>query len=180
MRSQESKILSNQPTNQPTSNQTTNQPANQPACQPTNQQPTSQSTSNQAINQPAANLPAKQPTSNQQATSQPTNQQPTPAASPENKPASNQTTSQATNQQPEGAGGRGEALRFAAPPKGERGVMDPLMKILQILSLEGPRPCRRPLHLYSIFMVLFRCVFAVTHWYEYDLCLYVCIYYIIS
>ena len=68
-----------------------------------------------------------------------TSQQPT-----KNQQASDQAINQA---QPatKGAGGRGEAFRFAAPPKGEQGVMGPLMKILQILSLEGPRPCRRPL-----------------------------------
>jgi len=44
-----------------------------------------------------------------------------------------------------GAGGRGEALRCAAPPKGEQGVMEPLGRFFRFLSLDGPRPCRRPL-----------------------------------
>ena len=39
-----------------------------------------------------------------------------------------------------GAGGRGEALRFAAPPQGEQGVMNFLLQILQILKVQTDIP----------------------------------------
>ena len=47
-----------------------------------------------------------------------------------------------------GAGGRGEALRFAAPPKGEPGVLDysacPVGRIAPRGYPDEVRPCRRP------------------------------------
>ena len=48
-----------------------------------------------------------------------------PTSKPARKPASCKPASQqpASPQLSKGAGGRGEALRFAAPPKGEHGVM---------------------------------------------------------
>ena len=42
------------------------------------------------------------------------------------------------------AGGRSEALGFAAPPKGEQGVMGLLSKICRSADFQGVRPCRRP------------------------------------
>ena len=70
-----------------------------------------------------------------------------------NKHAYQQSTYQ---QVTEGAGGRGEALIFAAPPKGEQGVMGPLMKILQILKLRGtpplpPAPARNLMFFWTYF-----------------------------
>ena len=112
--------------NQPTSTQPTSQPTSQPASQPANK-----TAANQQIKQQANH----QLTSNQ-------------LAKPRNQPSN----------QPATRGGRrqGRSLKiFAAPPKGEQGVMGPLMKILQILSLEGPRPCRRPLDLCSTNSMFF-------------------------
>ena len=70
---------------------------------------------------------------------------------------------QSTSQQlpaAKGAGGRGEAFKFAAPPQGEPGVCEQRLRfsgqILQILRLEGPRPCRRPLPKVIKFMVFFQ------------------------
>jgi hypothetical protein len=44
----------------------------------------------------------------------------------------------------QGAGGRGEALRFAAPLKGEQGVLNRLgsFKSAESEESDGSRPCR--------------------------------------
>ena len=43
-----------------------------------------------------------------------------------------------------GAGGRGEALRFAAPPQGEPGVFELFFKSEESKSLRGPAPAAGP------------------------------------
>ena len=44
-----------------------------------------------------------------------------------------------------GAGGRGEALRFAAPPQGEPGVLGSTSDFCRFSVFQEAHPCRRPL-----------------------------------
>ena len=55
-------------------------------------------------------------------------------------PASHHSTSRR-----EGAGGRGEAFRFAAPPSGGAGRVESISRISESEDSGRPRPCRRPL-----------------------------------
>ena len=75
-----------------------------------------------------------------------------------NKHAYQQSTYQ---QVTEGGRRQGRSLKiFAAPPQGEPGVCEYRLRlsgqILQILKLQGPRPCRRPRQKYVTFSMFFQ------------------------
>ena len=108
---------------QPSQPASPGQPTSQLSNQPTNQTVTSNQ--QQATTEPANNLQA----TNQEPTSQQESNQP----------------SATSNQQPEGPAAGAKPSDIRRPPAGGAGRVQTTTQILQILKLQGPRPCRRPL-----------------------------------
>ena len=112
-------------------------PHSHPASQPWPAQPSQPASPGQPTSQ-LTNQPTNQPTSNHRTSQQPAGNQPRTNQSAREQPAKR-------NQQPEGPAAGAKPSDIRRTPAGGAGRVQITTQLLQILKLQGPRPCRRPL-----------------------------------